>query len=188
MAKQIVEVDGMSVSLRRPEVAAVLAWLFPGAGHFYQGRQAKALIFCVSIMTIYILGMLMGAGKVVYFSWLKEDRRWQYFCQVGVGVPALPALVQAWHLSRAPTPLWSGFMARPQDKNVLSKWHSSLSAGFDLGSLYTMIAGLLNYLVVFDAYGGPLPPPISERKKRKRDDAPNNEANDESSKSASANQ
>lgn len=166
MTTRTVEVDGLTVSLRRPEVAAILAWLLPGAGHFYQGRRAKAAFFSAAILSIYILGMMMGAGKVVYCSWLKEDRRWQYLCQVGVGIPALPAAVQAWWLGRSPKPLWSGFMARPQDKTVLSKWHSSLSAGFDLGSLYTMIAGLLNYLVIFDAYAGPLPPSVHDKKKR----------------------
>ncbi|MEM7557629.1 MAG: DUF6677 family protein, partial [Planctomycetota bacterium] len=33
-----------------------------------------------------------------------------------------------------------------------------------MGTLYTMIAGLLNILVVFDAYAGPLPPPVPKKK------------------------
>ncbi len=43
--------------------------------------------------------------------------------------------------------------------------------GFDMGTLYTMIAGLLNILVVFDAYGGPLPPPAKPQRGQKKDAA-----------------
>ena len=34
-----------------------------------------------------------------------------------------------------------------------------------MGTWYTVIAGLLNILVIYDAYGGPLAVPISGRKK-----------------------
>lgn len=38
----------------------------------------------------------------------------------------------------------------------LSLWHARLGRGFDIGTLYTVIAGMLNLLVVFDAWAGPL--------------------------------
>jgi hypothetical protein len=161
-----VEVDGMVIPLGRPEVAAFLAWLFPGAGHYYQKRYAKAAMFSISIMAIYILGMFIGSGRVVYVSWSKEDWRWQYVCQAGVGLPAMPALLQAWHLKSSAIPYWNGFMARPKDMKTLSRWHAESSAGFDLGSLYTMIAGLLNILVIFDAASGPMPLPVDNKKKK----------------------
>ncbi|EMI17669.1 hypothetical protein, membrane [Rhodopirellula maiorica SM1] len=34
-----------------------------------------------------------------------------------------------------------------------------------MGTWYTVIAGLLNILVIYDAFGGPLSVPISGRKK-----------------------
>ncbi len=162
-----VEVDGMIIHLARPEVAAFLAWIFPGAGHYYQKRYGKAAMFSISILAIYILGMFIGSGRVVYVSWVKEDWRWQYVCQAGVGLPAMPALLQAWHLQSSPRPYWNGFMARPMDIGTLSDWHKESSAGFDLGSLYTMIAGLLNILVIFDAASGPLPLPVHPKKSDK---------------------
>jgi MFS family permease len=38
----------------------------------------------------------------------------------------------------------------------LSLWHLRLGRLFDIGSLYTMLAGLLNLLVIYDAWAGPM--------------------------------
>jgi hypothetical protein len=40
---------------------------------------------------------------------------------------------------------------------------------FDLGTVFTMIAGLLNVLVIFDAWGGPLVPEQKVEEKKKQD-------------------
>ncbi len=57
-------------------------------------------------------------------------------------------------------------MAKPNGTPMLDNWHKETSHGFDLGGLYTMIAGLLNYLVIFDAYSGPLPSSSLEKRNR----------------------
>jgi hypothetical protein len=41
-------------------------------------------------------------------------------------------------------------------EDELARWHRDLKAYFELGTLYTMIAGLLNVLVIYDAYAGPV--------------------------------
>jgi len=38
----------------------------------------------------------------------------------------------------------------------LSLWHRRLGRFFDIGTLYTLLAGLLNLLVVYDAWAGPM--------------------------------
>jgi len=38
----------------------------------------------------------------------------------------------------------------------LSLWHRRLGRFFDIGTLYTMLAGMLNLLVVYDAWAGPM--------------------------------
>jgi hypothetical protein len=49
----------------------------------------------------------------------------------------------------------------------LSKWNYEQGERFDIGTVYTVIAGLLNLLVVFDAYSGPLViPPTGEEEKQ----------------------
>jgi len=158
------------VELANPGLAAFLAWLIPGLGHFYQGRTAKAILFFVCIMGTFVYGLYLGSsqeggvGRVVYASWRPGDRRLPYFCQLGVGLPALPALVQAMR-DRKGEELWFGksyFMARPrlgsgnQDPPTADRLHRLMPHFFEFGTAYTMIAGLLNILAVYDAWGGPV--------------------------------
>jgi hypothetical protein len=38
----------------------------------------------------------------------------------------------------------------------LSDWNNKMGSGFELGTMYTVIAGLLNILAIYDAWGGPV--------------------------------
>ena len=76
-------------------------------------------------------------------------------------MPALPAVLQNRRVMSGKEPLFDGVMAPPQQpvlpegEDELARWHETLSGNFDLGTLYTMIAGLLNVLAICDAYAGP---------------------------------
>lgn len=83
------------IDLKNPWVAGVLAFLLPGAGHFYQGRTFKAVVYSVCILGTFTCGMLLGAGQVVHLRWDGQVRTWGYLAQFWVGLPALPALIQA---------------------------------------------------------------------------------------------
>jgi hypothetical protein len=52
----------------------------------------------------------------------------------------------------------------------VAAWYARRGAGYEMGTWYTVIAGLLNILVIYDAYGGPLAVPISGRRKRPEDE------------------
>jgi hypothetical protein len=183
----------VQISLRNPSLAAFLAWLWPGAGHIYQRRYGKGILFMVCVLGTYFFGLGIGEGRVVYASFRKADFRYPYLLQVAVGAPALPAAVQYRRvIVHEQLPLWNGMMAppslEPRKGHVeLSALHKDLGRNFELGTLYTMIAGLLNILVIFDAYGGPAfpdeapknrspgaaarsgePPPDTEAAQRKR--------------------
>jgi hypothetical protein len=133
---------------------------------------------------------------VVYTSFRPGDFRWQYLCQAGVGLPALPAAIQAAVMTKNGSPLWTmchrypaefkdnplleyqrvpadqvknlqrtirdGFMAPPaepilpNDNDVLGMWHAELGNWFEIGTFYTVIAGLLNLLAIYDAFAGPV--------------------------------
>ena len=154
--------DPVHVPLKNPATAALLAWVWPGAGHLYQGRHAKGILFMVCILGTFFGGLTIGGGRVVYASWIKHDRRLPYLCQVGVGLPALPALVQSVRVRvMGKDPLLGGLMAPPRDVNPtkhdeLAIWHERYTYLFELGTVYTMIAGLLNVLVIYDAGLGPV--------------------------------
>lgn len=188
MAKQnVIQIDSERVDLKNRELAAFLAWLLPGAGHFYQGRMTKGSLYLVCIMTTWMLGFALGGGHVVYASWQPGDKRWHYLLQAGVGAAALPALIQNQHISAATRngntemdyePLLYGFMAPPhrpvreEQADEVSAWYADYGAGYEMGTWYTMIAGLMNILVIYDAYSGPLAVPISGRKKKSDSESP----------------
>lgn len=188
-----IAVDGQYVDLRNRPLAAFLAWLIPGAGHIYQGRYTKGSLFFVCILSAWILGFALGGGHVVYASWQPGDKRWHYLLQAGVGAAALPALVQGdrmrKHTFNGETvknyePLWGGFMAPPHrpviesEADEVSAWYARRGAGYEMGTWYTMIAGLLNILVIYDAYAGPLAVPISGRGRKKDADEDENDDDD----------
>lgn len=173
----IVIADGEELDLRNRHLAAVLAWLIPGAGHYYQRRYFKSAIFSICIFSSFILGMFMAGGRCVYASWNETEKRWQYVLQAGIGLPALPAAVQAWRIRNNELPLISeNFMTAPLSTHDLDEWNRLTASGFDMGTLYTMVAGLLNVLVVFDAWAGPLPPPVPKKRQREKDQADAKEA------------
>ena len=58
---------------------------------------------------------------------------------------------------------------RESQADEVSAWYARHGAGYEMGTWYTVIAGLLNILVIYDAYGGPLSIPISGRKKESDD-------------------
>jgi hypothetical protein len=166
------------VVLKDPALAALLAWLIPGLGHLYQGRTAKGLLFFICLMSTFVYGCYLGGsselgwGRVVYVAWRDDDMRLAYLCQAGIGLPALPALIQANRARNGNAP-WGKFMAPPQleggnpdepavralaGQPTLDTLHFQLRGYFELGTAYTMIAGLLNLLAVYDAWGGPVFP------------------------------
>lgn len=205
--------DGITIDLRDRWLAAFLAWLVPGLGHFYQRRWGKGGLFMTCILATFFYGLWLGGGRVVYASFRHpewREWRWAYVAQVGVGLPALPAVVQSMRTGSNPpkAPFFDGKMAppiqagdivsgpwlrkqnenypddveydltrfesldggayyrfaprtRPNDAKApdqLSEWNRKLGTAFDLGTVFTMIAGLLNVLVIWDAWGGPLLP------------------------------
>ena len=121
----------------------------------------------------YFFGFTLGNGRVVYASFKKPDFRYAYLCQVGVGLPALPALVQYQRFKEGKSPLFGiqammppGGVDAPVGVDPLAAWHSELKGFFEIATLYTMIAGLLNMLAVYDAFAGPVFPQPEEKQKR----------------------
>ena len=173
--------DAPAIDLKDPALAALLAWLVPGLGHWYQGRRAKAVLFFVCIMGLFTYGLFLGGsdkpcldgrgkigyGRAVYFSWQRDDRRLAYLGQIGIGLPALPALVQANWMNNHRKVFWGGFMAPPRpaqvspddpnyDQPTAHDLNYLLNRYFELAWAFTVVAGLLNVLAIYDAWAGPV--------------------------------
>lgn len=99
--------DETTVDLKNRWLAAALALLFPGLGHFYQGRTFKAGIYCVCILGLFFSGQALGEWKVVYLGDSDSGGRLAagngivkrllqgYAAQFPVGVLAWPAIIQS---------------------------------------------------------------------------------------------
>jgi len=118
--------DG-AASHRSPVAALVFGWAFPGAGHAYAGQRGKAVLFGALITGLLVAGFAMGRGTNLL------PNEWWFAPQLGAGGPA--ALL---------TPL-SQYLAIRQPVD----WASPVR---EIGTLYTAVAGLLNLLVMMDAY------------------------------------
>ena len=158
--------DEQVVDLKDPLFAALLGWLIPGLGHLYQGRTAKGLLFMISILSTFFFGLSISEGKAVYAWWSQDDWRLPYMCQLAVGLPATPALVQSYLVRNGKQPILGGIMAPPTDSRELDSWYKQLNHYLELGMVYTMIAGLLNVLAIYDAWGGPVELEDESQKKR----------------------
>jgi TM2 domain-containing membrane protein YozV len=109
-------------------LSVLLAWAVPGLGHWYLGRRGKAKVFFIFILGLFLVGLGLGQWKVVEFPDLVS------IGQVLTGAVALAAQLLG-HILR------SKFgPANP------------VPVSFEMGTLYTLVAGLLNLLVVLDAY------------------------------------
>ena len=104
----------------------LLAWLVPGAGHWYLRKRARAVIIFVAICSTFLLGLLLGGIEMINPQGTFGDQAW--FCaQILTGLPGLIA-------------------ALAQDPN----WPMGYGRSVDLGQVYAGVAGLLNLLCIVD--------------------------------------
>lgn len=110
-------------------VAVLLAWLVPGLGHWYLGRRGKALAFFGFIAGLFLVGWGFGQFKVVCFG-----DTWLFIGQALGGVLSIFTGYVGDILRNSSGP--------PDPVPVM----------YESGVVYTLVAGLLNLLVMLDAY------------------------------------
>src|SRR5262249_37006271 len=79
--------------------------------------------------------------------------------QFWVGVAAWPAVYQYWFYDerldeKRPDPLFGYFMRTPSEEKA-NELQNTGDKTWDLGWVYTVIAGVLNLMVIYDALVGP---------------------------------
>ncbi len=175
------------LELKDPYIAGWLAWLVPGLGHLYQGRKAKALLYAVCILGLFFFGAALSSGKCgparcVYCSMrpgVGGDMRYYYFAQIWAGIPAFPAIIQYLHDPTGENPLWNGLMAPPlrvspsmrsysENDNSIDNIRKKLNRRFEIATLMTTMAGLLNIFAIFDVLYGPVDEEEEEKKRQEK--------------------
>jgi hypothetical protein len=110
-----------------PLVLCLVAWAVPGAGHVLLGKTDKAVAFVVAILVLFAGGLWLE-GRIFPFEPSQPLVALAALANMGVGVPYLVA------------------------------WMAGLGAGtvvapaYEYANTYLIVAGLLNALVVLDAY------------------------------------
>jgi len=108
----------------------LLAYLVPGLGHFYLRRWHKGLVFLGAILTLFALGVVMDARLVKPQGWGDPLAVLRWIAQMAMGLPYF---------------ITHGLGFGIEENLVKSVTH-------EYGSTFTEAAGLLNVLVILDAY------------------------------------
>jgi hypothetical protein len=125
--------------LAQRSAAVLAAWLIPGAGHLILGKLGRALLFFVTIVAAFVLGLILNGHlywptvadppSVFHFDLITV--LW-FFAQIGSGLCYIGS--QLVGLGTAPIP------------------QAAASPTFEYGNTFMFLAGLLNYLVIHDAF------------------------------------
>ena len=109
-------------------VACLFAWLLPGAGHLYLGRNVKGATLLATILLLFVVGVAMDARLQFYVGLEDPLALLRSAAQMAMGLPYV--------IARG-----LGFQAG----DVTSTLH-------EYGNTFTEVGGLLNVLVILDAH------------------------------------
>jgi hypothetical protein len=103
------------------------AWAIPGASHLWLGRLQKGLVFLIALTTMFTIGLLLK-GRLFPFDLTEPLVALAALANAGLGLP--------WILGRS-LGLGGGLVT---------------SVTYEYGNCFLIVAGLLNFLVILDAF------------------------------------
>jgi hypothetical protein len=103
------------------------AWAIPGGGHLWLGRIQKGLTFLIALPLMFALGLWLE-GRLFPFEISQPLVALAAFADIGVGVPYFVAKAMGAGAGRV------------------------VAITYEYGNAFLIVAGLLNMLVVLDAF------------------------------------
>jgi hypothetical protein len=103
------------------------AWAIPGAGHLWLGRTQKGITFLVALVCMFLFGLWLE-GRLFPFEWAQPLVALAALADLGMGIPYLIA------------------------KAVGAGAGRVTDITYEYGNAFLIVAGLLNMLVVLDAF------------------------------------
>lgn len=116
--------------VRKALTACFLGWVIPGAGHWYLGKRGRASIYLSVVVLLLVLGVLMD-GQI--YRPAKDQ----------------PLTVLAAFASMGNGPVH--FVLRQSDWTRQGRGDNR-SPFYEFGNTFILVAGLLNMLIILDAY------------------------------------
>jgi len=105
----------------------VAAWAIPGAGHFWLGRRQKGLIFLIALPVMFSIGLALR-GRLFPFDVSDPLVCLAALANVGIGLTYIVAAALGFGMG---------------DVRAVT---------YEYGNAFLIVAGLLNVLVIIDAY------------------------------------
>lgn len=105
----------------------VAAWLIPGAGHLWQGRVQKGIVFLVALPLMFATGLWLE-GRIFPFQIAEPLVALAALADLGIGIPY--------------------FIAKALNTGA----GRVVALTYEYGNAFIIVAGLLNMLVVLDAF------------------------------------
>ena len=105
----------------------VIAWAVPGAGHLWLGRLAKGVTFLVALPLMFAIGLWLE-GRIFPFDLGEPLGALAALADLGIGAPYFLSRALGWGAGRV------------------------VAETYEYGNSFLVVAGLLNLLVVIDAY------------------------------------
>ncbi len=103
------------------------AWAVPGAGHLWMGRRQKGIVFLLALPLMFLTGLLLH-GRIFPFELSDPLVALAAVANVGAGAPWLVA------------------------RMVEAGAGTVTAVTYEYGNCFLIVAGLLNFLVILDAY------------------------------------
>jgi len=117
-----------AVPQRRAATAVLLAWIVPGLGHFYLGRRRTGILFAIIVTVCFVLG-LSFEGRLYTIEQGQPLTILATFAVYGAGILNLAA--------------------RALSSNIGG---TVLAPTYEYGCAYILTAGLMNLLLMLDAW------------------------------------
>jgi hypothetical protein len=108
-------------------VLCFLAWVVPGAGHLWLRRVQKGTVFLVLLPLMFVIGLALQ-GRIFPFELSQPLVALAAFADLGIGLPYF----LAWGLGYG-----SGTV---------------IETTYEYGNTFLIVSGLLNFLVILDAF------------------------------------
>ena len=113
-----------------PWLIGFIAWLVPGLGHIVQGRVVRGVLGGATILLMFVLGVMIG-GHIYGLREANEGLLSTLFglCDLGSGILFLAAR-------------FAGLAVNERPEQATAEY----------GSVFLMVAGLLNLILSLDAF------------------------------------
>jgi hypothetical protein len=103
------------------------AWALPGAGHLWLGRRSKGLVFLIALPLMFVIGLVLK-GRMFPFDLTEPLVCLAALADLGVGLISVAARQMGYGVG---------------DVRAVT---------YEYGNAFLIVAGLLNLLVVLDAW------------------------------------